>query len=386
MIWLSDAAGRLVFVNRRLRKLLGCTEGNGLAEGWASFIHPEDRVHCLDRWCKSTTSATQYEVQLRYHHQSGGHKWLLFRAEPMLDRAGKILNWVGDALDMEVYAVRPVLASRTEEDARAITSQLESKVIERTRALQETTEQLNEFVYSVAHDLKAPIRAQAAFAALLLSNYGPLLGEQGRDFAERIVAAAHRQGDLIRDLLSHVGLSRAEFPIMQVDLARTLEQAQMELQIEIQQKQAVMEWLVNDTAVLANPASLQLAVTNLISNAIKFVPRGKRPEVRIRTQKIDGFIRLLVEDNGIGIPAEHRDKVFELFQRLHAREDYPGTGIGLAIVKKAVERMGGRVGLESEPGKGSRFWMDLMTGTDFDPSPKLVRSLTASAPSSTRAQ
>ena len=369
--WLSDAAGQNLFVNRRFREFVGRSQEELLADGWVSFVHPEDREQCLKRWRQSIICGETYEMQIRYLHQSRVYRSLLMRAEPVRDPEGNLLCWIGNAVDVEEVLSCRLTQETTnpnpgDADARAMNAQLEKKVIERTRALQETTEQLNEFVYSVAHDLKAPIRAQAAFAALLLNNYGHLLDEQGRDFAGRILAAAHRQGQLISDLLSHVGLSRADFPMVSVNLAQTVEHVRTELQIEIEQRKAVLDCSVMDTLVLANPASLELAVTNLLSNALKFVPRGKRPEVRIRVEVLEDWVRLWVEDNGIGIPSQHRGKVFELFQRLHAREEYPGTGIGLAIVKKAVERMGGRVGLESTPGKGSRFWIELTRNSQYN--------------------
>ncbi|HTL57869.1 MAG TPA: ATP-binding protein [Candidatus Limnocylindrales bacterium] len=236
---------------------------------------------------------------------------------------------------------------------------LEQRVTERTQSLEETTRQLYDFCYSIAHDLKAPIRAQASYARLLLEDFGTHLGAEGSSYAERILGAAERQAGLVNDLLAHVSLSKSDLPIVPVELAIISAQALSDLAAEAERQQAIVDLSGVKGIVLANPASLHLIVINLLSNAIKFVPRGVAPEVKAWTETHNGFLRLTVRDNGIGIPARQLGKLFALFQRLHTREQYPGTGIGLAIVKRAAERMKGKVGVDSEEGKGSRFWVEL---------------------------
>ena len=273
-------------------------------------------------------------------------------------------------------------------ERKAFEAELERKVAERTRELRDTNEHLNAFCYSVAHDLKAPLRAQVGFAKLLLDQFGHALGERGCDYARRIAAAGERQSQLLDDLLAHVSLSRTELPLAPVDLAAILDQARTDLAAEIQHKSAQLQVAQLNTAVLANTASLQLVVTHLLSNALKFVAPGINPTVRIWSERLafspsnpkpltpsqlslvpvtsslnsqpsTHLVRLWVQDNGIGIPPEQHHRIFGVFQRLHTHQQYPGTGIGLAIVKRAIERMGGRAGVESAVGKGSRFWIEL---------------------------
>ena len=236
---------------------------------------------------------------------------------------------------------------------------LEQRVAERTQSLEETTRQLYDFCYSIAHDLKAPIRAQASYARLLLEDFGAQLGAEGSNYAERILGAADRQAELVNDLLAHVSLSKSDLPIMPVDISMVSTQAMSDLAAEAERQEAIVDLSGVKGTVLANPASLHLIVINLLSNAIKFVRRGVPPEVKAWTEIHDGFVRLIVRDNGIGIPAHHLGKLFAMFQRLHTREQYPGTGIGLAIVKRAAERMKGKVGVDSQEGQGSRFWVEL---------------------------
>jgi signal transduction histidine kinase len=236
---------------------------------------------------------------------------------------------------------------------------LETRVAERTRSLEETTRQLYDFCYSIAHDLKAPIRSQAGYARILIQDYRLQLGSDGIVYAERIAEAADRQTRLVTDLLTHVSLGRNEMPLEPVDLAQTVEQVCSDLRVEIERQQAVLDLSGIHGSVMANPSSLNLVIINLFSNALKFVPRGCKPQVKAWTEPRAGFLRLWVQDNGIGISQKHFGKLFAIFQRLHTREEYLGTGIGLAIVKRAAERMNGQVGVESEEGKGSRFWVEL---------------------------
>ena len=237
---------------------------------------------------------------------------------------------------------------------------LEARVAERTRSLEETTRQLYDFCYSIAHDLKAPIRAQAAYARILAKDFAQKLGPEGTLFAERIADAADRQTRLVTDLLTHVSLSHNEMPLEPVDLSRAAEQVLFDLRMEAERQKAVVDLSGVQASVMANPSSLNLILINLFSNALKFVPHGRAPIVRAWTETTgDGFIRLSVQDNGIGIAPKNIPKLFAIFQRLHTREEYSGTGMGLAIVKRAVERMHGRVGVESDEGKGSCFWVEL---------------------------
>jgi signal transduction histidine kinase len=205
---------------------------------------------------------------------------------------------------------------------------------------------------------------------MLLEDFGEALGATGKEYAQRIADSAERQGLLLSDLLKHVSLGREHLPLTEVDLARVIRQAQADLVVEVQQRAATITVETLHRQVFGNEASLHLVVLNLLSNALKFVAPGVKPSIRIGSQLLPraagahegneaSWVQLWVEDNGIGIRPEHLGKLFQVFQRLQSSPRYPGTGIGLAIVKKAAERMGGRVGVSSELGRGSRFWVEL---------------------------
>jgi signal transduction histidine kinase len=204
------------------------------------------------------------------------------------------------------------------------------------------------------------LRTQIALSRLLLDDFGPGLGEEGAQYAKLISQAAERQMDLIQDLMAHITVSRADLPIGSVEIRSVVDAAISDLSIDIHKRHANVAWeRVESRCVLANAPNLHLAIMNLLSNALKFVPSHLRPEVSIWTETKPGTVRLLLQDNGIGIESKDLSRLFGMFQRVNPQTGYPGTGLGLALVKKAVERMGGAVGVESSPGCGSRFWIDL---------------------------
>ncbi|HUR44794.1 MAG TPA: PAS domain S-box protein [Candidatus Saccharimonadales bacterium] len=239
--------------------------------------------------------------------------------------------------------------------------ELEERVKERTASLRETTEQLETFCYTVAHDLRSPLRAQQTFAQILIEDHKGMLDEAGLNYAKRILHAAERLDKLVQDLLTYARLSRSELKFEDVDLAKVLENFRNSHSEEIERRGALIS-IGSLHSVSAHPATLNLIVSNLIVNAMKFVNAGEIPTVEVCSERHGKLVRLWVKDNGIGIDSEGQKKIFGVFQRLHPINEYPGTGIGLAIVQKGVERMGGKVGVESEPAKGSRFWIELPAG------------------------
>jgi len=196
------------------------------------------------------------------------------------------------------------------------------------------------------------------FTAALLEEMGPDFNAQARDYAQRVVQASTRMDDLIRDLLAYGRLSSAELPLLQIDPANVLSNVLEQIRESETGTKAKIKVQKSLPKVSANPVMLEQIFLNLLRNAVKFVPRGVIPRISISAQEQGEWVRLCVQDNGIGIDPQYHERIFRVFERLSPNE-YAGTGIGLAIVQKGVERMGGRVGLESELGKGSCFWLDL---------------------------
>ena len=242
-------------------------------------------------------------------------------------------------------------------------TRLEDQVRERTAELEERNDELEAFGYSISHDLRAPLRAMQGFSQALLEDCGDRLDAMGREYAERIVAGAKRMDELIRDLLAYSRVSRAELKLVRVPLTPVAHSALAELSGALRARNARVDVDEALPAVMGHPATLSQVLTNLLGNGLKFVPPERTPELRVHAERHNGLVRVWVEDNGIGIAPEHQARIFRVFERLHSNDDYPGTGIGLAIVRKAVERMGGQVGVESSLGHGSRFWVELQPAT-----------------------
>ena len=226
--------------------------------------------------------------------------------------------------------------------------------------LRAANQELEAFAYTVSHDLRAPLRAVRGLAAALTEDYGPRLEPGAQLYLDRIVGASKRMDALVQDLLEYTRVSRSQFQLMPVDLRAVFDQVQSAMSVEIEQAGASIHASGDPPMVLANQTLLAQVLTNLLSNAIKFVRAGVKPLVRIEVEDLGPRVRVCFSDNGIGIAPEYHAKIFRTFERLHSLNEYPGTGIGLAIVQKAMNQMKGEVGLESTPGNGSTFWIDLV--------------------------
>jgi signal transduction histidine kinase len=257
-----------------------------------------------------------------------------------------------------------VLQAQLREALEKQAAELERRVIERTRELSEVNVELEGYVRSVSHDLRAPLRAVHGFGNMLLEETGHKLGKTEREYVERIVSASGRMVALVRDLLDYSRLAREDVRVRPIDLLHVVEEAQDLLQTELDDRHAKIEIESPLLPVVGHHSSLVQTIVNLLSNAAKFVASGVEPRIRVRTEAVGDHVRIWVEDNGIGIPPADQERMFRMFERLNVASQYPGTGIGLAIVRRAVERMGGTMGVESNLGEGSRFWIELPRAKD----------------------
>jgi PAS domain S-box-containing protein len=254
-----------------------------------------------------------------------------------------------------------------EAEVRRLNEGLERSVAERTRQLAAAVREMSAFTYTIAHDFRAPLRAMSGFSQAMIEDYGAQMDPKCLELARRVAAGAGRMDALIRDLLNYGGLIHVDFSCEPVDLDTVLRRVMDGMCSEIVQRDAVVRLDRPLGWVQGHPPMLAEVVANLLSNGVKFVAPGTSPLVSVRAEKRDRLIRLWVEDNGIGIAPEFQERIFGVFERLHREEEYPGTGIGLAIVRKAMERMGGFTGVESSPGGGSRFWIELPEAVPASP-------------------
>ncbi len=363
IVFTTGPDGLTDYINAHYYEYTGMLPGSALGWGWQQAVHPEDAEKMKATWLGCLQSGALFEFRHRLRKADGSFRWFMARARPVVDREGKIVKWFGTCSDIHdlIQAQRELETAKEQVDAYA--ANLEHHVAERTAALQETVASLEGVLYTIAHDLRAPLRAMRGFTLALSEDYAPRMDETGKDYCDRIYNAAGRMDSLISDLLEYGQLAHRDLPAEAVNLEDEVHHALMELAQDIKARAARMEVHRPLQPVWANATVMRQILLNLVSNALKFVRSGTTPHVVIRTEATFDRVRLWVEDNGIGIEPAFHEKIFQIFQRLHANEIFPGTGIGLAIVKKGVERMGGKIGLESQLGKGSRFWIDLPSET-----------------------
>ena len=331
-------------LNPRWEKALGYSEEELKATLFLELLHPLDRESAAKEIEKlKTGSVTQY-FETRFLRRDGTDRWLGWTAAPFPEE-GLLYIFARDITERML----------AEEKIRSLNEQLEKRVAELT----ESYRAMESFTYSIAHDLRAPLRAMLGFARALLEDYGEKLDDTGQEFANRIVNAAKRMDILIQDLLSYSRLSREEIKLGAVKLEAALDEVLKECEPQVSEKQAEIRVETPLADVWAHKGVLVQMLVNLVSNSLKFVAAGVKPCLRIWTEEGDAWVRLSIQDNGIGIASEHHQRIFRVFERLHSADQYPGTGIGLANVSKAAERMGGRVGVESQSQQGSRFWVEL---------------------------
>lgn len=343
-IFTARASGEVDYYNPEWSHYTGLSFEEIRDWGWVKFIHPNDKEEVLRRWNQSIKTGEPFEQELRFRRHDGIYEWHLTVARAMRDPDGKITMWLGSSAVIQTQ-------KRAEE-------QLEHIVTTRTAQLRDTIEELESFSYSVSHDMRAPLRAMQSFALILEEDYSDKLDAMGKQHLHRIVTAAERMDRLIQGVLNYNRVVRAELALQPVDLAKVVADT-LDLYPFLQASRPSIRVEQPLPPVIANEAALGQCISNLLANALKFVSSGQAAEIVI-SAKIDPLtqiVRVSFQDNGSGIEPDAQSRIFDLFQRVsHTCE---GTDVGLTIVKKIVERMNGRVGVESHLGHGSCFWFEL---------------------------
>jgi PAS domain S-box-containing protein len=346
-----------IYFNQKWVDYTGLTLEESYGHGWNKPFHPDDQLRAWEAWKRATETGGWYDLECRLRRFDGAYRWFLIRGVPVRNAQGNILKWFGTCTDIDDR-------KKAEQEIEALNAKLkhhaenlEKEVSERTAKLRDSIHSLETLTYTIAHDLRAPLRAMSGFTAALLEDVP--LDETGKNYANRIHRAAERMDRLVNDLLEYGQLTHLKFDVHPVNLKAQIQNVLGQFAAEIQKKKAVIRVHEPMPIILGNERLLEQILTNLLANALKFIAPGVTPKVHFRAETRGSMVRVWVEDNGIGLAPQYHEKVFQLFQRLHTVEEFPGTGVGLAIVKRAVEQMGGQAGLESEEGRGSRFWIEL---------------------------
>jgi len=356
---------RVVYANETLLKMWGRTPEDTLGrtflelgyEPWHAEMHNRE----IDQ-VASTRLPIRGEVPF---NGTFGRRIYDYIFVPVCDAHGEVQAVAGTTRDVtdRKQAEETLRAAQAKLEEHA--TLLETRVAERTSELTVANEQLEAFVYSIAHDLRAPLRSMTSFSQMLLDDHAAALDDTGKNFLKRTQVSSEFMDKLLLDLLAYGRILNGEMELGPVEMEKAWQAALFQAADHVKRSGAHIEVMGPMPLVRAHEATLGQCLTNLLSNAVKFVAPGVQPRIRLRVEEVaaasdqhETYIRLWIEDNGIGIAPEHQERAFRVFERLYGTR-YPGTGIGLSIVRKGIERMGGRVGLESVPGQGSRFWMDL---------------------------
>jgi PAS domain S-box-containing protein len=353
IVWEAEHPFRLRFVSLQFERLLGYSPEQWMRNPafWDDRIHVEDRERVVRERDLAVRAGAPHVTEYRMHSARGGILWL---RESILTARTSLGHTRLHGLVVNITALK-----HAEAELRRANQQLGLQAEESRRHLEQTVQSMETFCYGIAHELRAPVRATRGFSDLLLKE--TLTGKEklASDYANRISHASAYMDKLIEDLLAYGRLHHTELVLVGVSIKTTIERVLRHLATNKRRQADIIVHPCSDR-VQAHPTLFMQALENLVSNALKFVAPDTAPRVVIDTRRIgDDRVRISVRDNGIGIDPAWQEKIFGVFQRGHSQSEYPGTGIGLAVVKRIVELMDGKVGLVSSPGQGSTFWIEL---------------------------
>lgn len=360
MVWISDPEGNLYYYNRSVHEYSGFTPEELARVGWLEIVHPEDREENVAKWMHCIQTQEPFLFEHRFRRHDGAYRWQLSRAVPQYNENGQVEMWVGSSTDIHEHKI--------------FADELEEQVIQRTQelinsneALLKSNTELAQFAYVASHDLQEPLRKIQTFVTMVSDLERNRISEKGAEILQRLRSTAERMQQLVIDLLSYSRVNKMENHFAKTDLnylvhsiLQQLEERIDHLRIKLQLDTLPVIWAV--------PFQMEQLFTNLLSNAIKFSDPSKSSKIEVRYQHLPAgtetnamlnetwdYHKIEVADNGIGFDNEYKEKIFQVFQRLHGKDIFPGTGIGLAICKKIIDNHQGLISANGAIGEGALF-------------------------------
>ncbi|REE25766.1 PAS domain S-box-containing protein [Winogradskyella pacifica] len=359
-IWTSDPEGNLNYFNQSVYDFSGLTLDDILRDGWLQIVHPDDKEENIKVWTEAIASGKDFLLEHRFRKHNGDYRWQLSRAIPQKDADGVIKMWVGSSTDIQE---QKVFTAKLENMVRNRTNELEKKNLD----LEKMNKELQSFVYISSHDLQEPLRKIQTFASRIKEKELERLSDSAKNYFSRMQTSAYRMQNLIQDLIAYSRTNAQESTFEIYNLQDIIEDTKETLSEELEEKNVVFE-LENICDVRIIPVQFQQVILNLVSNSIKFSKEGTGILIKISCEILKGkktgipalnndrtYCHIRFSDNGIGFDQQYHEKIFEVFQRLHSKEDYSGTGIGLAIVKRIIENHDGHIAARSEFNNGAIF-------------------------------
>lgn len=348
VVWVADEHGRFVEARDSWQAYTGQAREIYEGLGWRSAFDDQGRAALDLAWARALMKPEPFDLELKlWHAESQRHRYVRLRAVPLLDEAGVVREWIG--------AVQDVDDRRTlEENLRVLNTELEERVADRTSQLQEANKELESFSYSVSHDLRAPIRAVGGFCELLRRDHESQLDAEAQRKLGIIKSEAERMGALIDDLLAFSRLGRKGLQPAELDMAALVKAVYERLNRDVAGRDVELKLGALPTAV-GDRSLFEQVWVNLLSNALKFSSKKDRSIIEVGAISEEREHVYYVRDNGAGFDPRHAKNLFGVFQRLHHGDEFPGTGVGLALVHRIVARHGGRIWADAKPGEGATF-------------------------------
>ena len=350
MIWMRNMEGVIEFGSKNWERYSGISD---VSEAWQAMAHPEDWKAIMGAWEQSVVTNTPFRYEVRLKNKEGEYRWHNASGEPLKDENGNVIKWIGALTDVH--------------EQKTFAQKLERIVQDRTMELQRSNEDLQQFAHVASHDLKEPVRKVLTFCSLLKEELGKDVSDRAATYLSKIERASVRMYAMIDGVLLYSSINALEQTKELIDLEEVIENIQSDLEIQILEKEAAIKYQ-NLPSVEGSAILIYQLFYNLVNNSLKFARDGVPPVVELAAEKATTeelikagvnnkkyYVKLRLQDNGIGFGNDDAKKIFGTFTRLHAKDKYEGTGLGLSLCRKIVERHGGAIWAEGEQGVGATF-------------------------------